>query len=78
MTETLSYDINRVLGVPQECVGHEKDNRKARKSDLTDRARKNLVRYIRNDYDALIKLHEYGLIEHPLIKSIIDRAELEK
>ncbi len=76
MTETLSYDIERVLGVSQSNVSHEKNNKNFGNSDLTDRARKNLVQYARSDYNALKKLHQYGFINDSLIESIINRAGL--
>lgn len=76
MTETLSFDINRVFGVPQESVVHDKKNKIGKSSELSEIANRNLVRYIKSDYEALSKLNEYGLIDGVIFQSILSRANL--
>lgn len=55
MTETLSLDIEKVFKVPQNRVGYEKFNKGKKSEKLSQLGHDNLVRYIRRDYDSLIR-----------------------
>ncbi len=77
MTETLAADIARVAEVPQAMVGRLNDNTTASSTPLSARAKSNLVRYIRSDYDALLKLNQYGFINDSLMAEILQRANIK-
>ena len=62
MQETLDADINLVFGIQNTRRIH--DNRSVRNLHaLSNRARKNLIKFLHRDYEALSRLYAWGKIE---------------
>lgn len=68
MTETLNEDIERVLKVSKETIAHEKKNKQL--TPLSQVSRRNLAKYIKEDFECLEKLHSYGFIQPFLMERI--------
>lgn len=61
MQETLDADIERVFGIRNRHRKH--DNPAMGGDELSPRARANLMRYFRRDYEALARLYAWGKID---------------
>lgn len=61
MQETLNQDIEKVFGINNEYQIHE--NSGMRGQPLSSKARKNLMRYLHRDYEALARLYAWGKID---------------
>jgi len=70
MQENLDDDILRVFGYKNELKTHH-NPASAEDGELSDTGLRNLMRFFREDYEALIKLYSWGKIERDsLIKAI--------
>ena len=61
MQETLNQDIAKVFGINNEYQIHE--NSDMRGPPLSSKARKNLMRFLHRDYEALARLYAWGKID---------------
>ena len=61
MQETLNRDIAKVFGINNEYQLHENSN--MRGPPLSVKARKNLMRFLHRDYEALARLYAWGKID---------------
>ena len=61
MQETLNADIERVFGIRNAHRIH--DNRDMRDGNMSSRSRRNLMRFLHRDYEALARLYAWGKIE---------------
>ncbi|WP_394175040.1 hypothetical protein [Thalassotalea litorea] len=76
MQESLSADMQKLFAVKSEQIGHDKRNPSSSNETLSIRARKNLVRYLEDDYHCLFKLHNLGLINDETMLNIYQNAFL--
>lgn len=74
MQESLNDDMQRFFAVKNEQIGFDKRNPAKSKKTLSERARKNLVRYLEDDYNCLFKLHNLGLITDEAMLNIYQNA----
>ena len=72
MQENLDNDILRVFGIQNRHRVH--DNTSMRNDwTISDRARRNLMRFLHRDYEALARLYAWGKIEHAVYrKALLD------
>ncbi len=61
MQENLDADILRVFGYENEMQAHK--NPASQEDQLSEQGRRNLMRFFREDYEALLKLYCWGKIE---------------
>ena len=61
MQETLNKDIAKVFGINNVYQTHE--NSDMRSPPMSSRARKNLMRFLHRDYEALARLYAWGKID---------------
>ena len=61
MQETLDADIERVFGIHNMIRIH--DNSDMRERPLSSVARRNLMRFLHRDYEALTRLYTWGKID---------------
>ncbi|TLU67309.1 hypothetical protein FE810_03225 [Thalassotalea litorea] len=77
MQESLNADMEKFFSVDNEKIGYDKRNPSKVSSELSLRARKNLVRYLEDDYHCLFKLHNLGLINDQAMLNIYQNAFLQ-
>ncbi|TKB46911.1 hypothetical protein [Thalassotalea mangrovi] len=77
MQESLNTDMQRFFSLSSEEIGHDKHNSSPHDKRLTARARKNLVRYLEDDYHCLFKLHNMGLISDNAMFNIYQNAMVD-
>tara|TARA_Y100000296_G_scaffold87150_1_gene130090 strand:+ start:9083 stop:9781 length:699 start_codon:yes stop_codon:yes gene_type:complete len=74
MQESLNDDIEKYLGVINLNKPVEKLNIRNKGNELSFLGKKNLVRYIEDDYHCLLKLNQLGLINRETMLNIFKNA----
>ncbi len=74
MQETLNQDIERMLGVASSSIAKEKRNERPEGGRLSPRGKRNLVRYLQEDYNCLFHLYNIGRIDRECMLRIYQNA----
>ena len=74
MQESLDADIEKHLGVVNENKTIEKLNKRNEGNELSSLGRKNLVKYIEDDYHCLLRLNQLGHIDNGTMLKIFSNA----
>jgi len=77
MTETLSEDIERLFGCAKEEQAIKHSNKKGYSTQLSSKAKQNLVQFIKGDYEQLRTLYQWGFIKKDLAERIFSNANLQ-
>lgn len=74
MQESLDADIEEYLGVTNQNKTIEKFNKRSEGNELSSLGRKNLVKYIEDDYHCLLRLNQLGHIDSDTMLRIFKNA----